>query len=190
MRTIIIALKVFIFFSLLTGIIYPLLITGVAQALYPENANGSILKKDGQMIGSLLIGQQFDSAVFFSSRPSSVSYNPLPSGGSNYGYTNKRLEDLVSQRRHKFISENRLDTLISIPSEMLFSSGSGLDPHISPEAAYLQIDRIAHARNFDNLQKRKLEQLINDLTEPPQYLVFGEKRVNVLLLNLKVDQLQ
>ncbi len=190
MKTLFISLKIFLAFTLMTGIVYPLMITGIAQVIFPGKANGSLLMRDNQIIGSELIGQRFDSAVYFTSRPSVTSYNPLPSGGSNFGLTNIRLKELVADRRHDFNTFNRLDSLTPIPSEMLFASGSGLDPHISPRAALLQVERIAAARNFTNLQKQKLLDCIKDLTEGPQLLCLGEKRVNVLLLNLETDKIR
>lgn len=189
MKTLIISLKIFLFFTILTGILYPLFITGIAQIVFPSKANGSLIVKDNKLIGSELIGQQFDSSIYFSSRPSAISYNPLPSGGSNYGLTNVNLKKLVTERRHKFIAFNRLDSLTVIPSEMLFASGSGLDPHISQKAALLQVDRIAGARHFENTQKQKLINCVKDLTESPQFFCFGEERVNVLTLNLELDKL-
>jgi K+-transporting ATPase ATPase C chain len=139
-------------------------------------------------VGSELIGQQFDTAIYFSSRPSAVSYNPLPSGGSNFGLTNVKLKNLVTERKKQFIAFNQLDSLTEIPSEMLFASASGLDPHISPQAALLQVERIARARNFDSSQKQKLTQCITDLTERPQYLCLGDERINVLVLNLELSK--
>jgi len=189
MKTIMISLKIFLFFTVLTGIIYPLFITGIVQLIFPAKANGSLITKDNKIIGSQLIGQPFDSLIYFSSRPSAISYNPLPSGGSNYGLTNSKLKIQVETRKKQFIEFNQLDSLTVIPSEMLFASASGLDPHISPQAALLQVDRIAKARNFSNDQKQKLIQDIRDLTETPQFSLLGEKRINVLLLNLEVDKL-
>lgn len=190
MKTIIISLKIFLFFTILTGIVYPLLITGIAQVMFPSKANGSLIVKDNITIGSKLIGQKFDSTIFFTSRPSSVSYNPLPSGGSNYGLTNVKLKNLVTERKKQFIAFNQLDSLTIIPSEMLFASASGLDPHISPEAALLQVARIAKARHFDNNQTEKLFKRIKDLTEKPQFLFLGEDRINVFLLNLSLDKIK
>jgi K+-transporting ATPase ATPase C chain len=183
-------LKIFLFFTVLTGIIYPLFVTGIAQLIFPAKANGSLIVRNKQVIGSELIGQQFDSVIYFSSRPSAVSYNPLPSGGSNYGLTNSKLKNQVAERRQNFSTFNQLDSLIEIPSGMLFASGSGLDPHISPEAANLQVDRIAKARNFNEEQKQKLLQCIKALSEDPQLLCLGEPKVNVLLLNLKLDEIR
>ncbi|MCX6238478.1 MAG: potassium-transporting ATPase subunit KdpC [Bacteroidia bacterium] len=189
MKTLFIALKIFLFFTVLTGIVYPLLVTGIAQLAFPAKANGSLIVKDNKIIGSELIGQQFDSMIYFTSRPSAVSYNPLPSGGSNYGLTNVKLKNLVTERKHQFIAFNQLDSLTLIPSEMLFASASGLDPHISPTAALLQVERIAKARNFSIGQKQKLLQSIKELAASPQFLILGEDRINVLVLNLSLNKL-
>lgn len=190
MKTLIISMKIFLFFTLLTGLVYPLAITVIAQLSFPAEANGSIVVIENRETGSALIGQHFDSLVYFSSRPSAVSYNTLPSGGSNLGLTNKALRDLFNQRKLQFIENNELDSNAYIPSEMLFASASGLDPHISTRAALLQIDRIAKARNFNSAQKQKLMECISDLTEPPQFFFLGEPRINVLILNLEADKLK
>jgi potassium-transporting ATPase KdpC subunit len=190
MKTLILSFKTLLFFTVLTGIIYPLLVTGIAQVIFPAKANGSLIVENNQVIGSELIGQQFDSPIYFSSRPSAILYNPLPSGGSNYGLTNSKLKGLVAERKQQFIAFNGLDSLTEIPSEMLFASASGLDPHISIKAAVLQIDRIVEARNFNVTQKQRLLQCIKDHTEEPQFLILGEERVNVLLLNLGLDKVK
>ena len=187
MKTLFISLKIFLLFTVLTGIAYPLFVTGIAQVVFPSKANGSLIVKDNKTIGSELIGQQFDSAIYFISRPSAVSYNPLPSGGSNFGLTNVKLQNLVAERKHQFIAFNQLDSLTVIPSEMLFASASGLDPHISPQAAMLQVERIIKARHFSITQKQQLLQCINDQLEMPQFLCLGEKRINVLELNIGLD---
>jgi potassium-transporting ATPase KdpC subunit len=189
MKTIIISLKIFLFFTILTGIIYPLVVTGITQLLFPWKANGSIIIKDNKTIGSELIGQQFDSAIYFSSRPSAISDNPLPSGGSNYGLTNAKLKEVVDQRRIQFVTFNKLDSMTEVPSEMLFASGSGLDPHISPQAAFLQVDRIAEARGFNSAQKQQVIDLIQNKTENAQFSLLGESRINVLNLNIELDEL-
>ncbi len=190
MKTFIVALKIFLFFTVLTGIVYPLLITGIAQVAFPAKANGSLIIKDNKTLGSELIGQQFDSIIYFTSRPSAILYNPLPSGGSNYGLTNTKLKELVTQRKQQFIAFNNLDSTTVVPSEMLFASASGLDPHISAEAAFKQVNRIAKARNFDPKQMQELIECISKHTEAPQFLILGEERVNVLLLNLDVDKIR
>jgi potassium-transporting ATPase KdpC subunit len=190
MKTLFISLKIFLFFTILTGIIYPLFVTGIAQITFPSKANGSMLVKDNVIIGSELIGQPFNSVIYFSPRPSAISYNPLPSSGSNYGLTNAKLKDLVAERKKEFIAFNQIDCLSDIPSEMLFASASGLDPHISSHGALLQVDRIAHARHFDARQKEKILQLIKTCNEAPQFFILGEERINVLLLNLELDKIK
>ena len=190
MKTLKIAIKIFLFFTILTGVVYPLLITGVAQIAFPSKANGSLIVKNNKVVGSELIGQQFDSTIYFTSRPSAASYNPLPSGGSNFGLTSAKLKKQVDDRRKQFIAFNHLDSLCDVPSEMLFASASGLDPHISVKAANLQVDRIAKARNFNDTQKQQLSQLVKKHTEKPQLHCLGEERVNVLLLNLDVDNIK
>lgn len=157
---------------------------------FPAKATGSRIVKDGRIVGSELIGQPFDSAIYFSPRPSAISYNPMPSGGSNYGLTNQKLKDLVISRKKQFIEFNQLDSLTVVPSGMLFASGSGLDPHISPEAALLQVERIAKARNFNSQQKQQLARGIKELTESRHFLFPGPQRVNVLLLNLYSDRIK
>jgi len=176
--------------TIITGIVYPLFVTGIAQLVFPAKANGSIIYRDSKAIGSELIGQQFDSTIYFSSRPSAISYNPLPSGGSNFGLTNVKLKNLVIERKKQFIEFNQLDSLTEIPSEMLFASASGLDPHISPKAALLQVERIAKARNFDQRKKNSLIRCITNLTEKPQYLCLGDERINVLALNIELDKIE
>jgi len=190
MKSIIISIKMLLIMTVITGVIYPLLITFAARFVVPEKANGSLIVKDGRLIGSSLIGQQFNKDIYFSSRPSFINYNPLPSGASNYGLTNYKLDSLVKANKKNFIVKNQLDNTISIPSEMLFTSGSGLDPHISPQGAYLQVNRIAKARNFSEEQKKQLAELILKRTEEPQFLLFGNERINVLLLNLELDKLK
>jgi len=183
-----IALKFLLVMTILTGIIYPLLMTGLAQLTFPAKANGSLIIKDGKVIGSTLIGQKFDSTIYFWSRPSAINYNPIPSGASNFGPTSKALLKQVTDRRVLFASKNSITDTLSIPKEMIFASGSGLDPHISKKAALIQVDRIVKVRNFDADKKQKLVKCINDLTEAPQFLCLGEERINVLALNLELNK--
>jgi K+-transporting ATPase ATPase C chain len=187
----IIALKFLLVMTILTGIVYPLFMTGIVQLTFPSKANGSLIKKDGKIIGSELIGQKFDSSIYFWSRPSAIGYNPIPSGASNYGPTSDTLKKQVTARRVLFAKMNSISDPLAVPKEMLFASASGLDPHISQKAALLQVDRVAKARNLNAIQKQKLVQSVKNLTEMPQFLVLGEERVNVLILNLelyKIDQ--
>ena len=184
----IIALKFFLIMTILTGVIYPLVMTGLAQLSFPSKANGSLIKKDGKIIGSELIGQKFDSTIYFWSRPSAIDYNPIPSGASNLGPTSDKLKKQVVERRILFATMNTITDTTAIPKEMLFASASGLDPHISQKAALLQVDRVAKARNFNIIQKQNLVQSVKNLTETPQFKVLGEERVNVLILNLELNK--
>ena len=183
------ALKFFLAMTILTGIIYPLLMTGVAQIAFPSQANGSLILKDGKIIGSELIGQKFDSTIYFWSRPSAISYNPIPSGASNLGPTSKALKKQVDDRRFAFASRNSITESGTIPQEMIFASASGLDPHISPNAALMQVDRIVKARQFDTGKKQQILGVITKLSEGPQFSFFGDERINVLDLNIELDKL-
>jgi len=185
-----IALKYLLISTILAGAVYPLVMTGVAQVAFHKKANGSLLMKDGKLLGSRLVGQKFDSTIYFSSRPSAIDYNPVPSSGSNLGPTSKKLRMQVSERRKNFAIRNAVKDSLAIPPEMLFASGSGLDPHISPEGALLQIDRVALARNFNDVQKSELKDIIEDLTLNPQFYLFGEPRINVFELNLALDSIK
>jgi K+-transporting ATPase ATPase C chain len=185
----IIALKFLLLLTILTGIIYPLVMTGTAQLIFHSQANGSLITKDGKVIGSELIGQNFDSTIYFWSRPSVIGYNPIPSGASNYGPLSDTLRKLVISRQNHFAQMNSIDNKLSVPKDMLFASASGLDPHISPEAALMQVERIARARNFKISQKEELLKDIKDMTEAPQFLFLGEPRINVLVLNLRLDKI-
>ena len=185
----IIALKFLLVMIILTELIYPLVMTGIAQLSYPSKSNGSLIFKDGKIIGSELIGQRFDSTVYFWSRPSNILYNPIPSGASNYGPTSDTLKKLVEFRRKSFANMNSITDLSSIPKEMDFASASGLDPHISPEAAFMQVDRISEARHFNVNQKEKLFEIVKGMTEEPQFFCLGEVRINVLMLNMELDKI-
>jgi len=185
-----IALKLLLVMTVLTGVIYPFFMTGVAQLVFPARANGSLIIKDKKIAGSELIGQKFDSSIYFWSRPSAIEYNPVPSGASNLSPTSDKLKKQVTERRKLFAISNLIADSSSIPKEMIFASASGLDPHISPEAAILQLDRIVKYRGFNFTQKRRIENLIDSLTESPQLYLFGEKRINVFLLNLSLDQIK
>ncbi|MDP3915343.1 MAG: potassium-transporting ATPase subunit KdpC [Bacteroidota bacterium] len=186
---IIIAIKIFVLFTILLGVAYPLLVTGIAQLAFPEKANGSLIVRGHKVIGSELIGQKFDSIIYFSSRPSATDYGAMPSGGSNLGPTSSKLKQLVAERAAQFTGFNQLPPSETIPSEMLLASASGLDPHISPKAALLQVERIVKARNFDDSKKQQLLKSILELSEVPQFSFLGEDRINVLVLNLELDKL-
>jgi len=182
---ILISLKMLILMTILTGVLYSFFITGIAQIFFHAKANGSFIQRNGKNAGSVLIGQKFTSDKYFSSRPSVIDYNPLPSGGSNFGMTSKKLKDTTLIITNSFAVKNELSDESIIPSEMIFSSASGLDPHISVKAAYLQVQRIAKARN---IAQYKVVQIIDKLKEKRQFYILGEERVNVLLLNLELDK--
>ena len=186
----IIAIKILLVMTVLTGIIYPFFMTGVAQLAFPAKANGSLVKEGDKIIGSELIGQKFDSSIYFWSRPSAIDYNPIPSGASNLGPTSDKLKNQVNERRRLFAANNSIVVISVIPKEMLFASASGLDPHISPEAALLQLKRVAMTRNLNEIQKQKVEQLIRNKTQEPQFFLFGEPRINVFELNLALDSIR
>lgn len=165
-------------FTLLTGIAYPLAMTGIGQSLFPYQANGSRIERDGSVVGSDLIGQNFTAPGYFWSRPSATGpepYNASASSGSNYGATDARLVERVA---------DAVDGRSAVPADAVTTSGSGLDPHISPENARSQIDRVATARGLD---AAAITKLVADMTETPTLGIFGEPRVNVLALNLALD---
>ncbi len=185
-----ISIKILIVLTVLTGVLYPLVITGIGLVLFPGRANGSLISIDGRVIGSKLIGQQFDSSIYFHSRPSFINYNPLPSGASNYGPTSAKLDSQRIAKTAEFIKENGLNNNTTIPGDMIFASASGLDPQISPESALLQVNRIVKARGWNENRKGQVIALVKRLTEKPELGVLGNERVNVLLLNLELDKIK
>lgn len=175
--------------TLLTGVAYPLLTTGIVQVLFPSKANGSLIIKDNKVIGSELIGQQFDSCIYFSARPSAINYDAACSGASNLSKTSAKLHKQIDERRKAFIRFNGLDSSTIVPAEMVEASGSGLDPHISVKAARLQVDRIVKARQLNEAQKQTIIEMIN---QSALYSLAGTSEnqcVNVLCLNLNLDKL-
>ena len=180
------AMLLFIAFSLLTGLIYPLFMTGVIQIAMPKQASGSLIVVNGKIVGSELIGQNFTSPSYFHGRPSAVNYAGNGSGASNFGPTNKNLMEQVSQRISEVRTENNLSSNATVPSELVLASGSGLDPHISMEGAMLQVPRVAVARG---IPESEVKVLVYQHTEPAQFGIMGQERVNVLNLNLALDKL-
>jgi potassium-transporting ATPase KdpC subunit len=191
------AIVILVALTLITGLVYPLAMTGIAGLMFPRQAQGSLIERDGKVIGSELIGQVFTSDKYFHGRPSATTapdpndatktvpapYNAANSGGSNLGPSNRALIDRV---------EGDIDTLkkenpsAPVPADLVTTSASGLDPHISPEAALFQVPRIAKARN---LPEGRIRQLVEDNTESRFLGLLGDPRVNVLLLNLALDRM-
>jgi K+-transporting ATPase ATPase C chain len=175
-----------IVFTVLTGVLYPLVITGIAQVAFHDQANGSLLERNGTVVGSELLAQQFTGDKYFWPRPSAGGYATVPSGASNLGPTSQALQSNVTANAAAFRTGNKLAADAPVPADMVFTSASGLDPHISPEAARLQVARVAAARGMGAEQ---VKALVEKFVEGPQWGVFGEARVNVLQLNLALDDL-
>lgn len=186
-RQIIPGLRIKLFMTLLVGIAYPLAITAICQMIFPHQANGSLIRAGGRVIGSELIGQNFTRPEYFQPRPSAAGsdgYDATASSGSNYGPTNKKLIERVKIAVAKFRKDNP-GFSGPIPADLLMTSASGLDPHISPAAAQAQVARIASARG---VSLDRLNHLITQFTAGPDLGFLGEARVNVLRLNLALDQ--
>jgi len=182
-------LVIFVLLTVMTGLVYPLAVTVIGKAIFPDQAAGSLVMRDGRAVGSSLIGQSFAEPKYFWGRISATA--PMPnngaaSGGSNFGPTNSALIDAVRARIEALKAADPGNTL-PIPVDLVTASGSGLDPHVSPAAALYQVTRVARERHMDVV---KLRQLVLAHVEGPQWWVFGEARVNVLLLNLALDRAQ
>jgi K+-transporting ATPase ATPase C chain len=189
------AILVLLLLTLITGLAYPLAMTEVAGAIFPKQAQGSLIERDGKVIGSVLIGQEFKDDKYFHGRPSATTapdpadtsktvpapYNAANSGGSNLGPTSKALSDRIKEDVEKLKAENPRG---AVPADLVTTSGSGLDPDISPEAALFQVPRVAKARD---LPVDRVRQLVSENTSGRLIGLFGEPRVNVLTLNLALD---
>jgi len=181
------AIRALLVLTVLTGVAYPLVVTGVSQVLFPVQARGSLIEKDGKVVGSSLIGQPFSDPKYFWSRPSATSpmpYNGASSSGSNLGPTNPALKEAV-EGRVKALRDAGADPSQPVPVDLVTASGSGLDPHISPAAAEYQVARVAKARS---LAEDRVRALVQKHTEGRQLGLLGEPRVNVLTLNLELDR--
>ena len=186
MKHLLIALKATLIFTLITGAAYPLLVTGLAKAMFRHQADGSLLLAGGRIVGSELVGQRFTKPEYFHGRPSAAGndgYDGLSSGGSNLGPTSQKLADRTSDDIKKFRAENPTFTG-PVPADAVTASGSGLDPHLSPETAEVQVARVAGARR---MSPEAVRQLVAANTEGRQWGIFGDPRVNVLTLNLALD---
>jgi potassium-transporting ATPase KdpC subunit len=189
MKIIITSIKFLLFMTILTGIIYPLFVFLIGITTFPGKSKGSFVEVNSKIVGSELIAQKFDSSIYFQPRPSAIDYQPMPSGASNLGPTSHNLKTISDSLRQAYKFKNGLPDNTYVPDDAIFSSGSGIDPHISEVNALLQMNRISEVRKFNDSQKKQLAELIDKLTENPQFAFLGEQRINVLLLNIELDKL-
>jgi len=180
------AVRMTLVLTVLTGMLYPALVTGIAQAIFPRQANGSLIEANGKVIGSELIGQKFSKPEYFQGRPSAAGdgYDAANSGATNFGPTNQKLAERIKADAEKFRKENP-EFSGNVPADLLTSSASGLDPHISPASAEAQAPRVAKARG---VAVERVNQLMAQFTERPDLGILGEPRVNVLMLNVELDR--
>lgn len=183
------ALMMLLVMTVITGAIYPLVVTSIAQGVFPRQANGSLVERDSKPVGSELIGQPFSDPKYFWGRPSATApypYNAAASSGSNQGPLNPALAEAVASRI-KTLRDADPGNVAPVPADLVMASGSGLDPHVSPAAAAYQVNRVAKARN---LEPQRVRALVAEATEGRQLGVLGEPRVNVLKLNLALNALR
>ncbi|PAW78035.1 MAG: potassium-transporting ATPase subunit C [Verrucomicrobia bacterium Tous-C9LFEB] len=189
MKIILQSIRLLFVLTVLTGILYPLVVTFFAHVAWSEKAEGSLIIANKRAVGSELLAQKTEDNRYFWPRPSAADYATIASGASNLGPSSTALKKAVEERTQKWREANELSAETPVPSDIQFASGSGLDPHISPLAAAQQIQRVAAARNLSLENRAKLTTLVKDSVEGPQWQIFGESRVNVLKLNLAMDRL-
>jgi potassium-transporting ATPase KdpC subunit len=180
------AILIFMLFTILLGIIYPLTITGVSQLAFPVQANGNMIKENGKIVGSQLIGQNFSTPAYFHGRPSVIDYNSSTSSGSNLGPTNQKLIDNITERIHQVKAEDTLSTNSKVPADLVLASASGLEGYIYVNSALIQVPRIARARG---ISESEVIALIKNNQENT-FFGFGKEIVNVLKLNIALDNLK
>lgn len=185
-RTFAVALRLILVTMVLCGVVYPAVVTAISAVVFPRQAAGSLVSAHGRVVGSELIGQTFAGPGYFHGRPSAAGtgYDAMASGASQLGPTSRALVDGVTQRAAAVRTENGLDEGTPVPADIVTASGSGLDPHISPAAARLQIARVARERD---MAESEVAELVDAYTDDPDFGTFGGRRVNVLLLNLALD---
>jgi K+-transporting ATPase ATPase C chain len=179
------AIIVFVFWTIVLGGLYPLFMTGVGAVLFPKRVQGSLIARDGKIVGSTLLAQDFQSDIYFHPRPSAAKYDPTNSGASNWGWTSSDLKKAYLQRKSEW---QKTYGPADPPMDMMFASASGLDPHISPESAEIQAKSVAAARHLDPEKTFRLLALVRSFEEGPQLGFLGEPRVNVLALNIALDK--
>ena len=182
------AIRMLFIMIVILGLAYPLIMTGGAQLLFAGQANGSLVSKNGEIVGSDLIGQDFSSEKYFHGRPSlagDAGYDGAASGASNLGPTSQKLMGVIGERAEQIRQENHLGEKAMVPSDLVTASGSGLDPHITLAAAQIQVDRVAEARGIN---PNIVQNIVKVNVEDPQFGFLGERRVNVLRLNLALDE--
>ncbi|MDI7186616.1 potassium-transporting ATPase subunit KdpC [Leptospira santarosai] len=185
LHTMAISIRVLFILTFITGILYPIVITGFAERFFPFQSNGSLAIAEGKTTGSELIAQKFTKNEYFWPRPSETDYYTIPSGASNQSATNASLRDKIEERKRNLLEKHPDQK--SVPNDLLFASGSGLDPHISPDAARFQMNRIIKARKLNGDRIRLFRDVVERSIERPSFGYIGENRINVLRLNLKLD---
>lgn len=185
LNTTLAAIRTLFLLIFITGVFYPIVVTGFAERLFPFQSGGSLIKRDEQIVGSELIAQKFTKDEYFWTRPSAPDFATVASGASNHSATNASFHSKVNERKEYLLKKHPDQSVI--PPDLLFASGSGLDPHISPAAAQFQLQRIATARKLSAEQILELKKLLEQSIEKPSFGFIGEKRINVLRLNLNLD---